>query len=113
MVIVRLESRVQCFQCLTILDSVYVILVIVLTVDVVSLTESALSECKHQFISSAWPKGEVLIYRLYLLYLHSFKQVVWPNGKALDYESRDSRFDPWHDHQILFWQSGSRFAISA
>ena len=21
---------------------------------------------------------------------------MWPNGKALDYESRDSRFDPWH-----------------
>ncbi len=26
---------------------------------------------------------------------------VWPNGKALDYESRDSRFDPWHDHTLL------------
>jgi hypothetical protein len=24
--------------------------------------------------------------------------VTWPNGKALDYESRDSRFDPWCDH---------------
>ena len=26
---------------------------------------------------------------------------VWPNGKALDYESRDPRFDPWHV-QICF-----------
>ena len=25
------------------------------------------------------------------------KLVAWPNGKALDYESRDSRFDPWRD----------------
>lgn len=25
----------------------------------------------------------------------------WPNGKALDYESRDSRFDPWRG-QISF-----------
>ena len=25
-------------------------------------------------------------------------QDVWPNGKALDYESRDSRFDPVHVH---------------
>jgi hypothetical protein len=24
--------------------------------------------------------------------------VAWPNGKALDYELRDSRFDPWCDH---------------
>lgn len=24
------------------------------------------------------------------------KSAMWPNGKALDYESRDSRFDPWH-----------------
>ena len=29
------------------------------------------------------------------------KSVTWPNGKALDYESRDSRFDPWRDQ--LFW----------
>jgi hypothetical protein len=27
-----------------------------------------------------------------------FIKVAWPNGKALDYESRDSRFDPWRDH---------------
>ena len=26
--------------------------------------------------------------------------VAWPNGKALDYESRDSRFDPWRDHSF-------------
>ena len=25
------------------------------------------------------------------------KQVGWPNGKALDYESRDCRFDPCVD----------------
>ena len=39
------------------------------------------------------------------------KLVAWPNGKALDYESRDSRFDPWRDHfaissfggELLFW----------
>jgi hypothetical protein len=24
--------------------------------------------------------------------------VVWPNGKASDYESEDSGFDPQHDH---------------
>ena len=24
--------------------------------------------------------------------------VAWPNGKALDYESRDCRFDPCRDH---------------
>ena len=28
--------------------------------------------------------------------------VAWPNGKALDYESRDSRFDPWRDHFCWF-----------
>jgi hypothetical protein len=28
--------------------------------------------------------------------------VTWPNGKALDYESRDSRFDPWCDQHKSF-----------
>ena len=28
------------------------------------------------------------------------KQVGWPNGKALDYESRDCRFDPCVDQLI-------------
>lgn len=33
---------------------------------------------------------------------------MWPNGKALDYDSfeiaasRDSRFDPWHGQHVLF-----------
>ena len=33
---------------------------------------------------------------------------MWPNGKALDYDSfeieasRDSRFDPWHGQFFLF-----------
>jgi hypothetical protein len=27
-------------------------------------------------------------------------KVGWPNGKALDYESRDCRFDPCVDHSI-------------
>jgi hypothetical protein len=33
------------------------------------------------------------------------QQVGWPNGKALDYESRDCRFDPCVDQQntILQW----------
>ncbi|KAG9556530.1 Pfs, NACHT and ankyrin domain protein, partial [Aureobasidium melanogenum] len=31
--------------------------------------------------------------------------VAWPNGKALDYESRDSRFDPWRDHFVLLLPS--------
>lgn len=30
---------------------------------------------------------------------------VWPNGKALDYESRDSRFDPWYVHTFLLSMS--------
>ena len=30
--------------------------------------------------------------------------VAWPNGKALDYESRDSRFDPWRDHFVLLYE---------
>ena len=38
----------------------------------------------------------------------SSSMVAWPNGKALDYESRDSRFDPWRDHfcsfvAIIWW----------
>ncbi|KAJ6139211.1 hypothetical protein N7471_005697 [Penicillium samsonianum] len=27
----------------------------------------------------------------------------WPNGKALDYESRDCRFDPCVGHLFLFF----------
>ncbi|KAH9210580.1 hypothetical protein DL95DRAFT_307762 [Leptodontidium sp. 2 PMI_412] len=30
------------------------------------------------------------------------KQADWPNGKALDYESRDCRFDPCVGHSIQF-----------
>ncbi|RGP79901.1 hypothetical protein FLONG3_1972 [Fusarium longipes] len=30
--------------------------------------------------------------------LHQLDTVVWPNGKASDYESEDSGFDPQHDH---------------
>ncbi|KAJ9423554.1 hypothetical protein QL093DRAFT_2271173 [Fusarium oxysporum] len=35
----------------------------------------------------------------------SFKsKVAWPNGKASDYESEDSGFDPQRDHLFLpFW----------
>ena len=29
-------------------------------------------------------------------------QAGWPNGKALDYESRDCRFDPCVGHQFQF-----------
>ena len=32
-------------------------------------------------------------------------QAGWPNGKALDYESRDCRFDPCVGHQFQFhWE---------
>lgn len=34
---------------------------------------------------------------------------MWPNGKALDYESRDSRFDPWHG-QLHFLVFGGLFS---
>ena len=41
------------------------------------------------------------------------KAAGWPNGKALDYESRDCRFDPcvghfffWHSGILAFWRSG-------
>ena len=30
------------------------------------------------------------------------EQAGWPNGKALDYESRDCRFDPCVGHQFQF-----------
>jgi hypothetical protein len=30
----------------------------------------------------------------------NIKQACWPNGKALDYESRDCRFDPCVGHQL-------------
>ena len=30
--------------------------------------------------------------------LQQLDTVVWPNGKASDYESEDSGFDPQHDH---------------
>jgi hypothetical protein len=32
--------------------------------------------------------------------LPDINKVGWPNGKALDYESRDCRFDPCVDHSI-------------
>jgi hypothetical protein len=37
-----------------------------------------------------------------LSWLTSMKQVGWPNGKALDYESRDCRFDPCVDQFFCF-----------
>jgi hypothetical protein len=38
------------------------------------------------------------------------KQVGWPNGKALDYESRDCRFDPCVDHVIVVLYSSTTFS---
>lgn len=35
---------------------------------------------------------------------------MWPNGKALDYESRDSRFDPWHGQTDI--QFSLKFLLS-
>ncbi|QRD89491.1 hypothetical protein F9C07_1491698 [Aspergillus flavus] len=33
-----------------------------------------------------------------------FQQLAgWPNGKALDYESRDCRFDPCVGHPFFVW----------
>jgi hypothetical protein len=41
----------------------------------------------------------------------SMKQVGWPNGKALDYESRDCRFDPCVDQDIITSKGVSSFAF--
>jgi hypothetical protein len=39
------------------------------------------------------------------------KQVGWPNGKALDYESRDCRFDPCVDHSFAFFLLIAKFLL--
>ena len=40
-------------------------------------------------------------------------QAGWPNGKALDYESRDCRFDPCVGHQFQFhWDFFCSFFFS-
>ena len=38
-------------------------------------------------------------------------KVGWPNGKALDYESRDCRFDPCVDQQAALQCNAFIFAI--
>ncbi|KAF5969087.1 hypothetical protein FCOIX_11055 [Fusarium coicis] len=43
--------------------------------------------------NSAWHRGAVVN-----LDAQQLDTVVWPNGKASDYESEDSGFDPQHDH---------------
>ena len=35
---------------------------------------------------------------IFIIYRNFLQMDLWPNGKALDYESRDSRFDPEQVH---------------
>jgi len=37
---------------------------------------------------------------------------VWPNGKALDYESRDSGFDPQHDQNFFFYLEAVIYVVA-
>ena len=36
----------------------------------------------------------------------------WPNGKALDYESRDCRFDPCVGHSFCFFFSSTGYIFA-
>ena len=45
------------------------------------------------YLITAWPSGHKLKYHV---------QAGWPNGKALDYESRDCRFDPCVGQLFVF-----------
>ena len=46
-------------------------------------------------------------------FTNAMKQVGWPNGKALDYESRDCRFDPCVDQHDELEKSCLHFAFLA
>lgn len=48
-----------------------------------------------------------------LLWLKIINKAGWPNGKALDYESRDCRFDPCVGHFFVFVFAGPLWSTSA
>ena len=56
-------------------------------------TKSVKSKCPCEPLWSLWSAGPPE--KSGKVYKH--KLVTWPNGKALDYESRDCRFDPCRD----------------
>ena len=86
------------------------------TLEVRKKIEPTVSRCDHGVRAALFHEDVILAADLAMKLLsarcknlegHKFlicfpfnNKVGWPNGKALDYESRDCRFDPCVDHSI-------------